>query len=110
MPLSKRRNRDRMREVRLHKHLDTQLTMRLRERALRPLRVCEACGYSLTVDTHHEGKLREEHTLCPNCHGLITRHILTLEQLLSPYQSKPVQPKPANKVEIDADGNIIYEE
>jgi len=129
MSLSKARNRERMREFRLHKRLDTQLAMRLRERNSKPVRVCEACGYSQTVDTHHEGELREKHTLCPNCHGLVTRRIKTLEQLLPLTESKPVQPKlstdagpywglsnlpldnkpPRETVELDADGYLIPE-
>ncbi len=115
MPLSKARNRERMRQSRSHKRLNTQLGMRLRERKLKPIRLCEVCGYSQTVDTHHEGELREEHTLCPNCHGLITRHIKTLGQLLPSTESKPVQPKQPNMYltipqSIDADGNPVYEE
>ncbi len=42
---------------------------------------CEVCGYSLTIDLHHEGQEREEHLLCPNCHALITRGLATLEEL-----------------------------
>ena len=96
----------------MHKRLDTQLTMRLRERNLKPIRLCEACGYSQTVDRHHEGELREEHILCPNCHGLITRHIKTLEQLIPPLESKPVQPMSFRRKAltlIDAEGNTIPE-
>lgn len=105
MPLSKKRNKDRMKIIRLHKRLNTQLTLCLRERKLKPVKSCEVCGYSQTVDTHHEGELRKEHTLCPNCHGLITRHIKTLGQLLPSQTLKPVQPKP----DIDADGCVIPE-
>lgn len=113
-----------MRLIRLHKRLDTQLAMHLRERKFQAIKYCEACGYSQTVDTHHEGEQREEHALCPNCHGLITRHIKTLEQLLSSQTSKSVQPKPIvkplidqfnegyalfGKPELDDDGNPIPE-
>lgn len=44
---------------------------------------CQACGYSLTVDLHHEGEERKEHILCPSCHALVTRGIKTLEELLA---------------------------
>ena len=89
MPLSKARNRERMRQSRLHKRLNAQLGMRLRERKLKPIRLCE---------------------------GLITRHIKTLGQLLPSTGSKPVQPKvlidtvlerPVSHW-VDADGNAIY--
>ena len=117
MPLSKKRNRDRMRESRLHGQLSQpQLTMRLRERKTKPVRVCEVCGYSDTVDTHHEGIDRVEHTLCPTHHALITRGIKTLGQLSPPAASNVVQPKPSNKpvlppgvAYIDGDGSPVYE-
>ena len=43
---------------------------------------CEVCGYTSVLDLHHDGENREEHILCPNCHALITRGILTLKELL----------------------------
>jgi acetyl-CoA carboxylase beta subunit len=42
---------------------------------------CEICGFTLTLDIHHEGK--ELHTLCPNHHALITRRIKSLSDLIS---------------------------
>ena len=42
---------------------------------------CEVCGYSMTVDLHHEGAGREEHILCPNHHALITRGLIALPEL-----------------------------
>ncbi len=39
------------------------------------------CGFSETLDTHHEGLDREEYLLCPNHHALITRGIKTLVEL-----------------------------
>ena len=44
---------------------------------------CEVCNYSACYDIHHEGNEREPHILCPNCHALITRGIVTLEELLN---------------------------
>lgn len=119
MPLSKVKDKERKRKERTKSRLDKllcqpQFAMRLRERKVKPIRYCEACGYSETVDVHHEGEQREEHTLCPNCHGLITRHIRTLEQLLPSQTLNPVQPKHKMymagveiHIDIDADGNPI---
>ena len=47
---------------------------------------CELCNYGMTIDTHHiipryKGGLHEIENLmviCPNCHGLITRRIITV--------------------------------
>ena len=88
MSLSKARDAERKRGERAKTRLDIlveepQFAMRfLRERMYRPVMSCEVCGFNRTVDTHHEGESREEHTLCPNCHAQITRGIQTLEQLL----------------------------
>lgn len=41
---------------------------------------CEICGFNLTTDIHHEGKRLYE--LCPNHHALITRGIMTIQQVL----------------------------
>ena len=48
---------------------------------------CELCGYNMAIDTHHiipkhEGGPHEIDNLmvvCPNCHSLITRRYLVLE-------------------------------
>ena len=42
---------------------------------------CEVCGYKEVLDNHHDGSNEEEHTLCPNCHALITRRKYTLAEL-----------------------------
>lgn len=42
---------------------------------------CIVCGFSDTVDVHHEGK--DLYILCPNHYALITRGIKTIKQLLS---------------------------
>lgn len=47
---------------------------------------CEICGYGITIDTHHiipkhQGGPHEIDNLmviCPNCHALITRRLLSL--------------------------------
>jgi len=57
---------------------------------------CEICGYSETIDLHHEGEAREEHWLCPNHHALITRGIKTLDELRS--NGNGVRPKPQEDV------------
>lgn len=62
--------------------------------------ICEACGYSDTVDLHHDGIYKERHILCPNCHALITRGIKTLREL-KVLQTSAVRPS------LDADGHII---
>ena len=116
MPLSKKRDRARKQveraKIRLDRQLSQpQLTMRLRDRRVKPVRECEVCGYSDTVDTHHEGADRVEHTLCPTHHALITRGIKTLGQLSPPAGANPVQPKTldaASPVWLDADGNPVY--
>jgi len=65
---------------------------------------CEICGYSETIDLHHEGEAREEHWLCPNHHALITRGIKTLDELRSngngvrPKPQEDVRPKPQEDV------------
>ena len=49
---------------------------------------CELCNYGLSVDTHHvipkyQGGKHEIDNLiviCPNCHALITRKLLTLKE------------------------------
>ena len=49
--------------------------------------ICELCGYKLAIDTHHiipkfQGGLHEIQNLmviCPNCHALITRKIISLK-------------------------------
>ncbi|KKL45396.1 hypothetical protein LCGC14_2356100 [marine sediment metagenome] len=48
------------------------------------------CGFSETVDTHHEGEDRQEYILCPNHHALITRGVKTLEDILT--NNKDVRP------------------
>jgi 5-methylcytosine-specific restriction endonuclease McrA len=48
---------------------------------------CELCNYGMTIDTHHvipryQGGLHEIDNLmviCPNCHGLVTREIITIK-------------------------------
>lgn len=48
---------------------------------------CELCGYNISIDTHHitpknQGGLHKINNLlivCPNCHALITRQIITLK-------------------------------
>ena len=42
---------------------------------------CIICGYFDTVDIHHEGG--KEYVLCPNHHAIVTRGILTLQELLT---------------------------
>jgi len=50
-------------------------------------KVCELCGYNMTIDTHHvtpkyQGGQHEIENLmvvCPNCHGLITRRYLIVK-------------------------------
>ena len=63
--------RRRMRVIRKYKH--------------RPKTVgnCAVCGFSLTVDLHHEG-FGKTYILCPSHHALITRGISTLQELLPP--------------------------
>jgi len=75
---------------------------------------CEVCGYSETIDTHHDGLNKEEHILCPNCHALITRGLTTLEELRS--NTKPKVRvlvngtyKMVDKLEVDAEGNEVPE-
>ncbi len=102
MPLSKERMRERKKQDRARIRFDKQLAkpqlvMRLREPKVKPNRCCEVCGYSETVDIHHEGGLREEHTLCPNHHSLITRGIKTMGQLLSVAGANPVIPNMVDK-------------
>ena len=63
--------RERSREAMRRKRKDT------------PCVPCVACGYSLTTDTHHEGN--KLYTLCPNCHALITRSIMTIDEILTAY-------------------------
>lgn len=49
-------------------------------------KICELCGYNMTIDTHHitpkyQGGKHEIDNLmviCPNCHGLITRGYIIL--------------------------------
>ncbi|MBU4251636.1 MAG: HNH endonuclease [Candidatus Omnitrophica bacterium] len=49
---------------------------------------CELCGYRLVVESHHilprkEGGLHEINNLmvlCPNCHTLITKRYLNLNE------------------------------
>ena len=124
MPLSKERDRVRKKRERVKTRLDKllckpQFAMRLKERKVKPIRGCKVCGYSETVDEHHEGVDRVVHLLCPNHHGLITRGIRTLGQLLPPQTLNPVQPEPdngdgprrfyGNGDDIDADGNLMPE-
>lgn len=49
----------------------------------KPRGKCEVCGYSETIDIHHEGIARDVYTLCPNHHALVTRGIKTLPELLT---------------------------
>ncbi len=51
--------------------------------------VCEVCGFTDTVDLHHDGPDRVEHILCPNCHAMITRGLKTLLDLTE----DPVRPE-----------------
>ena len=68
--------------------------------------LCEVCGYSETIDTHHEGELRVEHILCPNCHALITRGLTTLGELkgltvrpnMTPLPVRPLEDAPGGKL------------
>ncbi len=63
--LNRKHNRDKMRKKRYHP---------------KTVGSCIVCGFSDTVDTHHEGK--KEYILCPNHHALITRGIKKIEDLL----------------------------
>ena len=40
---------------------------------------CVICGWKLSTDTHHEGL--DTHILCPNHHALITRNLVTYQQM-----------------------------
>ena len=40
---------------------------------------CEVCGWSLTIDNHHEGG--KTYLLCPNHHALLTRGIYNIQEL-----------------------------
>lgn len=53
-----------------------------RRRARRTQLACEICGWSETIDLHHEpdGSII---TLCPNHHSLVSRKELTLKELLA---------------------------
>lgn len=51
-------------------------------------RYCRICGYSRVVDNHHLDGNHDNNEkdnlldLCPNCHALITRGLVTLNELL----------------------------
>ena len=73
---------------------------------------CEVCGYNKTTDIHHEGK--ELHTLCPNCHALITRGVTSLKELQGSTKAVKslkmgFEPKPLAIPELDIDGNPMPE-
>ena len=78
------------------KEENTKAKLRTRSRTRSQGLTCEICGYGLTVDIHHEGKLREEHILCPNHHALVTRGLTTLEGLRDSTQD--VRPDPTEAI------------
>ena len=90
MPLSKKRNKDRMRIARAGYGAtqgDGGYTG-----------VCVNCGETRVTDTHHKDGNRANNgfnnliTLCPTCHALVTRKVITLDDLVQPKQPKLVQP------------------
>ncbi len=49
---------------------------------------CTICGYRETIDVHHEGRMT--YALCPNHHALITRGIMTLNELMTHKSSQVI--------------------
>jgi 5-methylcytosine-specific restriction endonuclease McrA len=81
----------RRRKMGIKKYLMTENGQRIKSKA-KPIAIdaygnkCELCDYHLTVDVHHivpreQGGKNDLFNLiivCPNCHGLITRRIITI--------------------------------
>lgn len=59
----------------------------VREQAIKQYgKACELCAYTLTIDTHHiipkykggQHSINNLMVICPNCHALVTRGLITL--------------------------------
>jgi len=90
MPLSKKENKARMRVIRAGYGAtqgDGGYTG-----------VCVNCGETRVTDTHHKDGNHKNNdfnnliTLCPTCHALVTRKVITLDGLVQPKQPNPVHP------------------
>jgi len=53
---------------------------RIKRKRLEGANPCEICGWSKTIDRHHEDD--GIHYLCPNHHSLITRNGVNISELI----------------------------
>ena len=107
MPLSKKRNRDRMRAIRAGFY-ETPGDGGF-------VGVCATCGETRVTETHHKDGNHKNNffdnliTLCPTCHALITRKLTTLDNLMSATQTEPevVQPEAQKQEKLEVLQKLI---
>lgn len=81
----------RRRKLGFHKYLSGEIQKHkawIRAQAIKTYgKKCEICGYSLSIDTHHiiakaaggKHEINNLIVICPNCHALVTRRLLSLK-------------------------------